>query len=189
VDAPDTDPGWRFSWRSLLFLVPGYLRIGLWRSHDRDGLTTTREVWMSFVGALLLFGVVILLVIPGTEVSSPGPAVVALIAVSAGCLFAEDRALARPLSCGDLAGLAASYRTRYFLAIALSEAIALFAFVATFVTGQWWLYWVFLPVALFGFMRLAPTRAHLELAQEQLRLQGCSLSLVRALRQMPPPRK
>jgi hypothetical protein len=186
VDDSDADPGWRLTWRSLLFLFPGYLRMSLKRpQQDRDGLETAREVWLSFVGALLLFGVVILLVVPGSESSSAGPAVLVLLIITGVCLVAEGRVLARPLACTDLRALAGSFRTRYFLAIALSEAIALGAFVATFLTGNWWVYWTFLPVALGGFARLAPTSAHLEAQQEELRMQGCPLSLIRALRSPP----
>jgi hypothetical protein len=30
----------------------------------------------------------------------------------------------------------------------------LFAFVATLILGQWWIYWVFVPFTLFGFAEM-----------------------------------
>jgi hypothetical protein len=91
----------------------------------------------------------------------------------------------RPLDCSDPAALAVSYRSRFFLQTAFSQAIALFAFVATFIVGQWWIYWLFVPFALAGSIRSAPTAGHLKAEHERLRLAGCDLSLVRALRSPP----
>jgi hypothetical protein len=43
-------------------------------------------------------------------------------------------------------------------------------------------YWAFVPFALLGNVRAAPTRRNLAADQEKLRNGGCSLSLIRALR-------
>jgi hypothetical protein len=58
----------------------------------------------------------------------------------------------------------------------------LVAFVASIVSGRWWVYWAFVPFALLGNVRAAPTRRNLAADQEKLRNGGCSLSLIRALR-------
>jgi hypothetical protein len=183
---PDEDPGWHLSPRTLLFLVPGFahvVRRDRRSTVTRDGLTLIREVWLIFTVSMLLFGVVVVLATGGTP-TRPAAGWVAAVAVAAVlCLMTAEMFGRRPLDCSDLASLAASYRTRFFLRMALSEAIALFAFAATFIVDQWWIYWLFLPFTLYGFRRNAPTTRHLSVDQERLQLAGCNLSLVLALRE------
>jgi hypothetical protein len=186
----DEDPGWRLSPRMLLLLVPGYLRLA---THLRpsakspDGLTMLRQVWLSFTLAVILFGVVVLFIVPATEAQPAGGWVAALAVVTVFCLTADARLARRPIDCRDLSALAQSYRSRFFLRTALSQMIVLIAFVATFVVGQWWICWLYLPFTLYGFGRNAPTPGRVRAEQDQLRLTGCQRSLVRALR-APSPR-
>jgi len=91
----------------------------------------------------------------------------------------------RPLDCRDLASLAASYRNRFFLRTTLAGASALFAFAVTLIVGQWWIYWLFLPLTLYGCGRNAPSTRHIGADQVRLQRAGCTLSLVRALRSAP----
>jgi F0F1-type ATP synthase membrane subunit c/vacuolar-type H+-ATPase subunit K len=186
---PDDDPGWSFSPRMLLWLVPGYLQLALRSNGGKvsDGLEATRQVWVTFVGALFLFGVVIRMTVAGPASGSVVPWIAGLAVVAVANLVAAEVFGRRPLDCTDQARLAGSYRTRFFLRTAFSESVALFAFTASFIVERWWIYWMFLPFALFGFWRNAPTRVHLEADQQRLRLNGCPHSLVRALRS-PPPR-
>jgi hypothetical protein len=186
---PDDDPGWSFSPRMLLWLVPGYLQLAFRSKGGKvsDGLEATRQVWMSFTGSLLLFGVVILQVVKEPATGSPVPWIAGLAVAAIASLSAAEYFGRRPLDCTDQATLAASYRTRFFLRTAFSQSVALYAFTATFIVERWWIYWLFLPFALFGLWRNAPTRFHLEADQQRLRLNGCQHSLVRALRG-PPPR-
>ena len=180
---PDDDPGWELSPRTLLFLWPGYLRLRARRAQRAgDGLAVIRQVWISFAAALLLIGAVSAAVAPTLPKTSATPWVALLAVVAIGATAAESWALARPLRCESLVALSATFRTRFFLAIAFSESVALFGFVATINTGRWWLYFLGLPVGLIGHLRAAPTRGNLEAAQDDLRAKGCGLSLVRALR-------
>jgi hypothetical protein len=112
-------------------------------------------VWLSFTVAVVLFGVVAVLATGGTPAEPAGWWVAALAVVSVLCLTTAEVFGRRPLDCRDLASLAAGYRNRFFLRMACSEAIALFAFVATFIVGQGWIYWLFLPFTLYGFGRNA----------------------------------
>jgi hypothetical protein len=177
---PEVDPGWQLSPKMLLFFLPCQLQRSA--KNAADPLVALRYVWVSFTGALLMFGVVVALI----GLDPTGGTVVPWLALGAGLavglLTAQRLVLARPLVCDDLSVLAASFRTRFFLAVALSESIALWAFVLTFVLGRAWIYLVFLPFALFGHYRTAPTPVHLQAAQDELRGRGCSLSLLRALR-------
>jgi hypothetical protein len=185
---PDDDPGWELSPRSLLALVPGFVHLALrgrGSPGTRDGLTMLRELWLGFAVAILAGGVVVVFAAGGASTRPAGGWLPALAVASVLCLLAAEVVGRRPLDCSDRAALAASYRSRFFLRTAFSEAIALFAFVTTLIVGLSWIYWLFLPFTLFGFGRSAPTTGHLRAEQERLRLAGCDLSLVRALRRIP----
>ena len=179
----DEDPGWELSPRLLLFLVPGLGRLALrGRRPAWDGLTLLRNLYLTFTASIVLFGVVVVLATSGAETEPAGVWVAALLVVAVLCLAMADMVGRRPLDGRDLVSLAGSYRNRLFLRLALSDAIALFAFMVTFIVGQWWIYWLFLPFTLFGFGRNAPTTRHIAVDQDRLRQAGCTLSLVRALR-------
>ena len=185
VDDPEVDPGWRFSLRMFRFLIPGYLQYTMRQGERRDGLDLMRQVWISFTSALVLFGVVVFF-IATAPVGHPTMWLIGLAVATVGLHGAQTWALSKPLDCTDRTALATSYRSRFFLAIAFSEAIALLAFVAAMILGRWWIYWLFLPFALAGHLRVAPTPVHLEADQEVIRIGGCPLSLVGALRAPRP---
>jgi hypothetical protein len=180
----DDDPGWRLSPRMLLMLVPfmGSLLLRSGRGPGNDGLDGLRQVWTSFVASAVLFGVVLLLVVPKDIDRAPaGPGVAALVVIAAAC-FAVVPIVERPLRGDDATALAESYRTRFFLRTAFAQAPALFAFIAVFLVNQVWVYWVILPLAIAAYVRNAPTSGHLERDQWNLSQRGCDVSLVRALR-------
>jgi hypothetical protein len=180
MDELDVDPGWRVSPGTLLLaLVPGSAARGARRN---DGLTVIRQVWLSFVVTVVVLGIVLLLIVPGSETSTLGPWLGAIAIATLGGLFLERRVSQRPLLCTDLTSLAGSYRVRFFMQAIAAETPCILAFVAAVVTGHWWLYWAVLPFGLLGFAHVAPTPSHLQQDQERLDTQGCGLSLVRALR-------
>jgi hypothetical protein len=168
-----------------LFFVPGLAHFAL-RGRRLDPLSLLRQIWLSFAVAVLLFGVVVVLATSGSRTEPAGVWVAALSVAAVVCLAAAEIVGRRPLDCRDLSSLAASYRTCFFLRTALSEVIVLLAFAATFIVGQWWIYWLFVPFTLFGFVRNAPTVRHLAAVQDRLRQAGCNLSLVGALRGVSP---
>lgn len=182
---PSQDPGWgRFGPRLFLFLVPGYLTLfsrGRGWS-ENDGLVTLRQLWLTFVAAVVLFGVVVAFVVPGAPTSPAGPWIIALVVIGAAAVTAASAFGRHPLNCTSGPALATSYRTRFFLRLALSEAVALFGFVASFLAGHWWLYWVGAAFTFVGFALNSPTRAHLAADQERLSSSGCFQSLAQALR-------
>ena len=189
---PDDDPGWPLSWRMVLaLLVPGLLGHAVRRralGGKGDGLVLMRQAFLTFCASLVMFGVVLALIYtaPGTnETTAPGLAIGLLVAGAAACFLGP--LIERPLVCTDNRALAMSYRTRFFLRVAFSEAPALFGFVAFFITYEWWSYPVGVAIAAFGFRRAAPTAAHLAQDQQVLNGQGCGRSLVRAVRGTAPP--
>ena len=185
-DRLDEDPGWRLSPRTLLYMVPGYLGYETRRGGNgrHDGLEAMRQVCLTFSLSIILFGVVLVAVVHGEEKAPAGPWIIGVAIASALSLGAEELVGRRRLDCADPTSLATTYRSRFFIRITFSQAIAVFAFVGAMTVSEWWLYWMFLPFAFGGLARAAPTRGHLASDQDQLHADGCHLSLVRALRQL-----
>jgi hypothetical protein len=175
------DPGWR---RALVGLLP---IVQVWISRGPkapDGLVALRRIVLSFVSAPVLVGVVAATVIDPPEDPSPVPPFLGIMAVQT-TLLAVLPWLRRPLPCEGAGG---AYRSRMFLRIAFSEAIALTGFVAVKTTGEAWVFAVGLVPALVGIRWAAPTAGALLCEQERLTAAGCSTQLVAGLREPLPPR-
>ncbi len=181
--APQGDPGWPFGPTLLRSLIPGYLHLFVrGRGLGPDGLVALRAVWLSLTWAVVLMGIVVIVVVPDgqTSPSLPWPT---LVPVAGAASWAAAGALARlRLDCMDSARLAASYRARFFLRLAVSEVAALLGFVGAFVASRWWLYWLGAAFTLTVFVRAAPTQERLAADQQALAAQGCPYDLVEALR-------
>jgi F0F1-type ATP synthase membrane subunit c/vacuolar-type H+-ATPase subunit K len=149
-------------------------------------LMVLRAVFLSFSGALLLFAIV-LSVLSGQPNGPVVPWVPILAVIAVASLFGVRVSTSKPLDCTSATTLATTYRTRFFLVIAFSESVALFAFVFTFIGGPRWIYDVGGAFALFRFWTVAPpTKAGLRRDQDRLTAAGCGVSLVSALQQTPP---
>ena len=186
----DDDPGWPRSPRVLIFLLPPFGAIQRRRitRQQGDGLILLRQLFVSFVIALLMFGVVIAVLYPTSPPPADSPTVVVAALLFLGAIgVALTPRIEGQLDGTDDAALAASYRTRFFLRIAFAESAALFGFVGFFLTYDWWPYPVGLTIAAFGFSRAAPTRKNLRHDQELLAQRSCFRPLVRALRTTAPP--
>lgn len=176
------DPGWFSSTSLLTIFVPW---VGLRRA-QKDGanaLEMLRQLFTAFAVALLLIGVVVLFLASGDSsenAMSPGIVAAGVAGYGVISLFIP-RLVERPLDCTDAEALLVSYRTRFFLRIALADAAALVGFAGSFLAETWWLYPLGASFALAGFVRLAPTRANLQRDQDALNLSGCGLSLVDVL--------
>ncbi|HVV37712.1 MAG TPA: hypothetical protein VHC63_13965 [Acidimicrobiales bacterium] len=147
-----------------------------------------RQVFLSFVTAVLLFQVV-LVVIGTTPDVAPRPGLaVAFLGLGVLMVFVVSPTVQRgaALDGTNASTLAASYRTRFFLRLAFAEAAALLGFVAFFVANVWWVYPASLVSTFIGFARLAPTKAHLAADQRELQARGCTLTVTRALRGLNP---
>ena len=190
---PYEDPGWRSAvtpWFVIGFfagMVPFFGRRMMARAirrQRRDGLLLLRQLFLNFVVAVVLIGVVASSVAPNEKVSTAGQQLTAvvLVALGLGCISAADAFGRRPLDCSDDAHLRADFHSRFFLRVALSEVAALVAFAAVFVVGGWWLYWIGAVFTLVGLARAAPTVSNLSESQLRLNEAGCSRSLVELLR-------
>lgn len=184
----DDDPGWGISWRTFLFaLIPGggiaHQRRAAEPGPDVDGLILLRQVFVSFVIALVLIGVVVVFLDRSGEAPADPPTTLAVALLAVGAVVSRlGPRLERSLDCTSNGTLAATYRMRFFLRLAFSEVAALLGFVAFFLTYAAWAYPVGAAITAVGFMHAAPTAANLSAEQQQLTAQGCGRSLVSALR-------
>lgn len=184
---PGEDPGWGKPHEIFLSLVPLLGRRQLARA--RSSLALTRKLFLAFVTALLLFGVVLLLMDLGGEPGAPPAlgvrsAVIGVVLVGLGSVTISFRIGGR-LKCGTSGELLTRYRERFFLRIALSEIPALFGWAASILCENPAPYFAGMALALVGFAGLAPTRANLQRDDEHLRAGGCATSLYEALL-LPP---
>jgi F0F1-type ATP synthase membrane subunit c/vacuolar-type H+-ATPase subunit K len=154
---------------------------------EGDGLVALRLVFLSFCNALVLFGVVLLLIDLDAGSSSISVATGSVItAVAGAALLLTRRLVRRPLRCTDEQSLAASYRVRFFLDIALGEVAALLGFVMSFLAADPIPYLLGAAITALAFAGTAPTRRHLAQDQEALNTSGCGLDLVSSLRDTLP---
>jgi hypothetical protein len=182
---PDADPGWRPAvGDALKGMIPVWGPLTQKRRGTGDGLLGLRVIFLSFVVALAAIGVVVTILEANDALGNTtpeGPVAVVVAALGAASLVAGP-ALRRPLPCGSAVELAAGYRTRFFVQVAIAESVALAGFVGFILTGAGWLYPLGAAFSAVGFARLAPTAGRLRADQEELRLRGCSEPLVPALR-------
>ncbi|HYI60213.1 MAG TPA: hypothetical protein VEW93_00240 [Acidimicrobiales bacterium] len=163
------DPGWR----------PGS------RDGRPDGLVALRFVFLSIAWGLVLVGVVVGLLVAGSEPAvedlSPWAMAAAVAAVGAAGLLLVRFGPVR-LDCADELALARSWRSRFFARTAASEAAALVGFLGVVLTGAPALYGLGLLFTMAGLAVSGPLRANLIRDQEALALRGCPIALVPALR-------
>jgi ABC-type Co2+ transport system permease subunit len=187
------DPGWRSALGGLWWvLVPGQMIRQQRRAMaaGTNGLTVLRRLFASFVAALIMIGLaVVLLSATTTQTHHPlAPVDVAIGVVVYGVfsVFAP-RLIEKPLDCSADQRLAGTYRTRFFLRLAFANAAALLGFVGFMLSNNGWFYVLGVAFAAIGFYRVAPSAAHLAKDQQALSDSSCSRSLIAALATLPPP--
>jgi len=176
------DPGWR---RDVGGFVAGPQKAG---APGVAPLVQLRMMLVVFTIGLLGCGVVTLVVAPaddGEGLAAPVAAGVVLAVGVAGWLLTP--LLSPRLDCSTAATLVATYRTRFFLRMAIAEAAALAGFAVALVAYQPWPYFLGLAFTLIGFVRAAPTTRNLARDQDVLSVAGCAHPLAETLRMAPPP--
>ena len=153
-----------------------------------DSLTATRAIFLSWIETQILIVLISVLALGdgsgdrSIEPSIFAAGVAAFGVLTLGMVVSVTR---KPLDGSSAESLVGTYRTRFFLRMALSQAVFLMGFVGVFVTGEPWLVLAGLPFALFGFALAAPTSSKLAHDQEALRARGSQLDLVHALVSLP----
>jgi F0F1-type ATP synthase membrane subunit c/vacuolar-type H+-ATPase subunit K len=157
------------------------------RSFRRDESTGTapivalRHVFLSFTLALGLVSVVVVLLGDMVDGDEPVELSIGVVTVVGLASLIAGRRIRRSLDCTSDASLVTSYRSRFFLRLALAEAVTMLAFVLGIAVGPWWVYFVGLAFTAIGFARLAPTRRNLERDDAELAAHGCHRSIARLL--------
>jgi len=183
ADDRSQDPGWDLGRRSLILFVPGVLQYRV-RHASADGLVLLRDVFASFVGTIVLFGVILTFVVGGRKYGSPWSWAVAIVAIGVISTVVTNF-VTRPLDCSSDLKLAGSYRTRFYTRVAFAEIPAMFAFVFAFTNGPAWLYYLGAVITLVRMAMVAPTPTAIRHDQAVLDAPGCQRSLVAALRRLP----
>jgi F0F1-type ATP synthase membrane subunit c/vacuolar-type H+-ATPase subunit K len=163
-------------------LIPGVAIVRAQKTNGTDGLVVLRSLFLSFATAVVLIGGVVLL-LGDTKTGGANTGLgIGIVLVAAGAAFGAQVVAGRSLDGSSEQSLGGSYRTRFFLRVALSEAIALVGFVVGISIGPWWAYFVAAPLSLVSLWRIAPTRSNLAADQSELSRAGCGRSLVDVLR-------
>lgn len=175
------DPGWDLSPRSLLGSLTPFRAMRSRHAAGDTVLAVLRNLFVSFCVAIVLISVTVIILGDLVEEDEPvGLSVVIVAGVGLASLIA-GRSFRRHLDGSADAALVTSYRNRFFLRLAVSEAAALAAFVVAISLGPWWVYFIGVLFTIVGFAHLAPTQRNLERDQNDLRAKGCHRSLMQAL--------
>ena len=152
-------------------------------------LQQLRIVFIAFCVAIGAVGLVVLVLSLRGVNENPmnvGP-VAAVVAAYAMSSLLLPRVIEKPLDCASDETLTTSYRTRFFLRLAIAEGAALIGFAGVFLTNQGWVYALGAAFTAVGFARAAPTAANLATDQGKLRQSHCDRSLLAALVTPPTP--
>lgn len=182
---PGADPGWR---PALLSVVPG-VGARAAQSHPTSELLVVRMLFLAFAAAIGLFGFVLTqLGLSSTTASlSPGKAMTIVGAVGIGALVLGP-SIERPLDCASAGRLVETWRTRFFVRLAIGETPALVGFAAAFISGRVSAYFVGASATAVMFVRAAPSARNIARDQQELYIRGCQQSLYTALATSQPVR-
>lgn len=176
------DPGWR---RDVGGFVAGRQKAGDPRVAP---LAQLRTMLVVFTIGLLGCGVVTLVIAPADDGEGLAAPVAAGVVVAVGVVGWLLTPLLGPrLDCSTAETLVTTYRTRFFLRMAIAEAAALTGFAVALVAYQPWPYFLGLAFTLVGFLRAAPTERNLARDQDALAVAGCAHPLAATLRATPGP--
>lgn len=182
------DPGWprRPSVRALAAaLIPGLLTT-VSQDPSRPTITTLRQIFLGFVGALVVIGALLLVLVEVPGDLDEGPMLWLLLLVGTVTAVAgSDAARRRPIVCTEPARLARQVTAMTFLALATANTAALTGFVAAFLADAFWPYLIGLVPTAFGLARTAPTRARVHELDRRLDLVGCDRSASEVLYALP----
>lgn len=172
------DPGWGAAFRAALVPMKGARML----KGGAAALLVMRVLWVTFVVAVLLLGVVVAVVaaeLPGGGIdgrlAAGGVVVIGLFLQIAAGSFVPAVAGSTVDEVRDAA------QRSFFLRVALAEPAALLGFLGFALSGNGGVYVAGAIVSLAGLSDAAPNRRWLERGQEQLRASGSSVDLTDAL--------
>jgi hypothetical protein len=144
-------------------------------------LQQLRLTFFAYCGGVVLIGGVGAFVAATDDPAlGVGMAAVIVVAVGLGSLVLSS-VIPATLDSSSAERLAATYKTRFFVRMAIAEAVALVGFVLMFMTGSVVPFLAALPFTAIGFARVAPTDANLQRDQDALNATGTMSDLRTAL--------
>ncbi len=145
-------------------------------------------MFVAYVVSVVLFGVVLVFVVPPGNDEASLNWVAVLIVAGVGLVgLVGVKLLERPLDCTDDQTLMAAYQTRFFVRIAGTESGALAGFITALVVHDAVAYLPGLALTTIGLWWAAPTARQLAADQEALNTAGCPRPLLAALTVAPSP--
>jgi len=178
---PTIDPGWPRGSALVWMLLP-FTGFGMRRLAVNDGLISLRQMFLKFASLGVWVGVVILLFVePGGELTSGWVAAQVVVGIASVIGVVVLRG-ARRLDCTNPRALAGSYRSRVLTSMPAAMAPVTFGFLFSVVAQCRWLYLIGMAFAAVAFVVAAPSVGDLRRTQARLDADGCSLSLVAAVR-------
>ncbi len=176
------DPGWAPVIRKLpLLLVPV---VGMFRlTKETNGLLAMRILWVVFVNAIVLIGVVV--VILGDEFEGGVDSSVALAATAGVGVLAQllgPRFVSEP-DVSSAQAFVPSLQRWFFSRVAFAEVAALFGFVMFVLSTSRLVYLVGAVISLAGMIDAAPTRGRLAALQRRADAEGSRIDVSAALQQ------
>ncbi len=182
MSARAEDPGWGPVIRKLpLLMVPvvGMLRL----ARETNGLVAMRILWVVFVNAIVLIGIVV--VVLGDELEGGVDSSVALVATAGVGVLAQllgPRFVSEPdVSSAEV--FVASLQRWFFSRVAFAEVAALFGFVMFVLSTSGLVYLVGAAISLAGMIDAAPTRRRLAALQRRADAEGGAIDVLAVLQQ------
>jgi hypothetical protein len=147
-----------------------------------DSLTFVRTMFIQYGAMLVVIGLALVVLDATSTHATKDVAAWAVAVTVVGIVgLAAPRFIRRPLDCTSDANLASTYRTRFFLRVALGNVPALVAFVASFAAGEYLLYLLGCAFSVVALVYAAPSKKNIAADQSDLVRGGCARSLLAAL--------
>jgi len=176
------DPGWGPVIRRLpLLLIPV---VGMTRlAKEANGLLAMRILWVVFVNAIVLIGVVVVFL--GGEFDGAVDSSLALAATVVVGVFTQlaGPRFVRGPDVSSASAFVPTFQRWFFSRVAFAEVAALFGFVMFVLSGSGLVYAVGAVIALAGMIDAAPGARRLAALQERADAEGSGLDVLSALQQ------
>jgi hypothetical protein len=144
-------------------------------------LQQLRLMFFAYCGAVVLIGAVAAFVVDADDPPLSVTMAAVIVAVVGLASLVLPSAIPTALDGSSAECLAATYKTRFFVRMAIAETVALVGFVLMFLTGSVVPFVAALPFTAVGFARAAPTDGNLQRDQDALNATGAMTDLRTAL--------
>jgi hypothetical protein len=178
---PTIDPGWPRGGALLWTLLP-FTGFGMTRIVVGDGIVSLRQMFLKFASLGVWVGVVILLFVQPGGTLTRGWITAEVVVGIASVIGVVVLRNVRHLDCSNARALGVSYRARVLTSMPAAMAPLTFGFLFSVLADCRWIYALGMAFAAIAFVLAAPSAGDLRRGQARLAADGCTLSLVAAVR-------